>query len=95
MVALVTLEEMKVQLRIFSDAANTEIETWIEAAHGRVLRHIKASDEQVAAMNNRDQQAIKVGEILAVKALYEGAEDAPMTPAVLMVLHDLRDPSLA
>lgn len=95
MAALVVLAEMKVQLRMLSGDFDAEIDTWITTAHARIVRYIKASDEAIAEMSEIDRAALKVAEILAVKALFEGDKDAPMTGAVLTVLHDFRDPSMA
>lgn len=95
MAALVTVEQMKTQLRIRGDNFDSELATWIDTAHGRIARYIKATDEQIGEMDDLDKDAIRVAEILAVKGLFEGADDAPMTGAVLTVLHDFRSPSLA
>lgn len=95
MAALVTVDEMKVQLRILEDDFDAELGNWIETAHGRIVRYIKSDDETITYLEEIDQNALKIAEIVAVKALFEGADDAPMTQAVKSLLVDFRDPTLA
>lgn len=95
MAALVTVEEMKTQLRITDHDHDYELDIWIDAAHGRIVRYIKSDDEAITYLDEIDQNALKLAEIVAVKALFEGADDAPMTQAVKSLLVDFRDPTLA
>ena len=95
MPALVTVEEMKTQLRITGADFDDELELQIDTAHGRIVRYIKSDDEALTYLEPNDSNALKLAEILAVRSLFEGDEDAPLTNAVKALLVDFRDPTLA
>ena len=95
MSALVTLSEMKVQLRLTDTDHDTELQNWIDLAHSKIVRHIKSDDETVGSLEADQLENVKLAEILAVRALFEGDATAPLTDTVRAVLVDLRDPTLA
>lgn len=99
---LVTIEAVKLHLRITDEAEDALLEAYMAAASELVQSYLRVPadywdvDEFVDSQRGEPPRAVQVATLLVVGALYEDREGGdPMSQAVKDILHQYRDPALA
>lgn len=97
--ALITLEQAKLQLRIDdeNDEHDEHLEELIEDASGIVLDYLKKSETEWQTTSGEPEEvprAVISATKLVLQSLFEG-DDEPLSQAVKDLLHRYRDPALA
>lgn len=103
MAKFVTLDDVKARLRVDTSDDDASLEGLIEGATGIVVNHLKAAAQPLLESGATIPPAVQTATIMLVGYLYRNPDQDPdgafgdgMLPGpVRVILHPLRDPSMA
>lgn len=93
MAVVLSLADVKADLRVSGNDQDADITLKLSAAHGIIMKHIKHPD--LDTWDVADIDVLRAAELIVVRNLFDEDSPEPLSPPVRALLEGFRDPTLA